>query len=93
MRWRHVDEHADEEDVEVCRRARHRARNRRARLQRGLKDGEGWDVVLLGPQIGYQADKLKAKLGDTPMDVMPMLEYGRQNCEAIFARIDKALGK
>lgn len=31
-----------------------------------VKDGEGWDVVLLGPQIGYQADKLKAKLGDTP---------------------------
>ena len=64
-----------------------------ARGANEVKNGDGWVVVLLGHQIGYQADKIKAKLGDTPMDVMPMLEYGRQNCEAIFARIDKALGK
>ncbi len=79
MLMKKMSKYADEHGIEL---------EIAARGANEVKDGDGW-----GPQIGYQADKLKAKLGDTPMDVMPMLEYGRQNCEAIFARIDKALGK
>ena len=31
-----------------------------ARGANEVKNGDGWDVVLLGPQIGFQADKIKA---------------------------------
>ena len=38
-----------------------------------------FDVILLGPQIRYEVKNLKEKFPDKPIDVMPMLVYGRLN--------------
>lgn len=47
------------------------------------------DIVLLGPQIGYaKADYEKAT--DKPVEVIPMVDYGRMNAAGI---IDMALAK
>ena len=64
-----------------------------ARSVSEVKNADEWDVVLLGPQVSYQLDAVKAKVGDKPIDVIPMLEYGRQNCPAIFDRVNKLLGE
>ena len=52
-----------------------------------LKNADGFDVVLLGPQISYQKDTLKKRLGSVPIDVIPMRDYGMANCENIFKQI------
>ena len=58
-----------------------------------LKDPKdaGYDCILVGPQISYQKDKVVAKAQGLPVDVIPMKDYGRQNCPAIFEQIDKLL--
>ena len=38
-----------------------------------------FDVILVGPQIRYEVKNLKAKYPEKPIDVMPMLVYGRLN--------------
>ena len=56
-------------------------------------NAEDWDVVLLGPQVAYKKDAIQAACGNVPVDVIPMLNYGRQNCEAIFEQIHGLLGE
>lgn len=58
-----------------------------------LKDPKdaGYDCILMGPQISYQKEKVIAKAQGLPVDVIPMKDYGRQNCPAIFEQIDKLL--
>ena len=58
-----------------------------------LKDGEGLDAVLLGPQVSYQKDNVVKTVGDTPVGVIPVLDYGRQNCPNIFKLIDELTSK
>ncbi|MBM6688094.1 PTS sugar transporter subunit IIB [Collinsella ihumii] len=52
---------------------------------------DGYDCILIGPQISYQKDKVVAKAQGLPVDIIPMKDYGRQNCPAIFEQIDKIL--
>ncbi|MDR2803460.1 MAG: PTS sugar transporter subunit IIB [Treponema sp.] len=44
------------------------------------------DVVLLGPQIGYESANATAKLKDTkiPLAVIPMVDYGMMNGEKVL---------
>ncbi len=53
---------------------------------------DGYEVILVGPQISYQKDKVVAKAQGLPVDVIPMKDYGRQNCPAIFDQIHKLIG-
>lgn len=59
-----------------------------------LKDPKaaGYDCILVGPQISYQKDKIVKKADGLPVDVIPMKDYGRQNCPAIFELIDRLVG-
>lgn len=59
-----------------------------------LKDpaDEGYQCILVGPQISYQKDKVVKKAQGLPVEVIPMKDYGRQNCPAIFEMIDKLIG-
>jgi len=52
---------------------------------------ESVDVVLLGPQIGYQKAQVK-KVTDAlgiPMEVIPMTDYGMVNGKNVFALAQK----
>ncbi|MCH3943770.1 MAG: PTS sugar transporter subunit IIB [Atopobiaceae bacterium] len=55
--------------------------------------GGDYDIVLLGPQISYRKDSIKKVVGAILVDVIPMRDYGRGNCESIFRQIDAALGR
>ena len=58
-------------------------------MNEALDHMEDADIVLLGPQIGYaKADYEKAT--DKPVEVIPMVDYGRMNAAGI---IDMALAK
>lgn len=59
-----------------------------------LKDpkADGYDCILVGPQIAYQKDKIVKRADGLPVEVIPMKDYGRQNCPAIFELIDKLIG-
>lgn len=52
---------------------------------------ENVDVVLLGPQIGYQANQVKQKVAKfgVPCEVIPMTDYGMVNGKNVFALAQK----
>lgn len=58
-----------------------------------LKDpkADGYDCILIGPQISYQKDKVAKKADGLPVEVIPMKDYGRQNCPAIFELINNLI--
>lgn len=47
---------------------------------------ETTDVVLLGPQVGYQAKQMREKVAkyNIPCEVIPMTDYGMVNGKAVF---------
>lgn len=44
----------------------------------------GSAALLIGPQVAYQASKLKEKYADLPVEVIPMADYGRMDGKKIF---------
>ncbi|WP_321970925.1 PTS sugar transporter subunit IIB [Paratractidigestivibacter sp.] len=55
------------------------------------KIGEA-DVVLLGPQIGYTKGDFE-KATDKPVEVIPMIDYGRMNATGINDFACKLMGE
>ena len=43
-------------------------------------------------RFSYQKDKIVKKAEGLPVDVIPMKDYGRQNCPAIFEQINSLIG-
>ncbi|MEI5992739.1 PTS sugar transporter subunit IIB [Candidatus Enterococcus mansonii] len=44
----------------------------------------GSDIILLGPQVGYQQDDVKKEYPDIPVLVIEMMDYGMMNGEKVF---------
>ncbi len=58
------------------------------------KNIEVADVVLLGPQIRFMLNKLKAMAGDKPVDVINMADYGTMNgAKVLKDALDKIGGE
>ena len=53
---------------------------------------QGYDVVLLGPQIAYQKSSIAAKLSK-PVACMQPQDYAMARCENIFRQVDEILGQ
>lgn len=51
------------------------------------------DVILLGPQIRFQLNKIKGEVGDTPIDVIDMRAYGAMNGAVALDQALKLAGK
>lgn len=51
----------------------------------------GFDCILLGPQVSYMQKTVEKKSQGLPLAVIPMKDYGRQNCPEIFKLIDELL--
>lgn len=45
---------------------------------------QGSDIILLGPQIGYQKDEIQQKYPQIPVQVIDMMDYGMMNGEKVF---------
>ena len=46
----------------------------------------------MGPQVSYLKAKVEKKAQGLPIDVIPMANYGRQNCPAIVEQIENLIG-
>ncbi len=58
------------------------------------KDREIWQnyqCILLGPQVGFEKRNIE-KYVEIPVEVMAPIDYGRQNCKAIFEQIHRIIG-
>ena len=51
------------------------------------------DVILLGPQVRFLLDKIKAVAGDKPVDVIDMAAYGMMNGEKVLDQALALIGK
>lgn len=47
----------------------------------------GSAIILLGPQVSYQLDKVRAQYPDVPVEVIAMQDYGMMNGEKIFTEL------
>ena len=45
---------------------------------------EGSAVLLIGPQVAYQKEKLQQQYPDVPVEVISMMDYGMMNGEKVF---------
>lgn len=52
--------------------------------------GKEADIVLLGPQVRFQLDRIKS-LVSCPVDVIDLVAYGRMNGEAVIKKIQELL--
>ncbi len=63
-------------------------------VARGIMDYEdiyaGYDVILVGPQVGYKKDEIVQKTGK-PVAVVAQMDYDLGNAENIFRQINGLL--
>ena len=53
-----------------------------------------FDVLLLGPQVSFIKDDVKKMVGDSvPVEIIPSIDYGRCNGEAVVKFAEKLLEK
>lgn len=50
------------------------------------------DVILLGPQVRFLLDKVKAVAGDTPVEVIDMMAYGMMDGAKVLDQGLKLIG-
>lgn len=55
------------------------------------KAGEGADIVLLGPQVRFQKNKVE-KLVSCPVEAIDMSAYGRMDGAAVLNHVKEVLG-
>ncbi|WP_281627149.1 PTS sugar transporter subunit IIB [Traorella massiliensis] len=62
--------------------------------QEYVKHTENADVILVGPQVRYLIDNIKAKTGNKiPVESIDPLAYGRMNATKILEQVDTIVGK
>ena len=55
-------------------------------------NAEKADVILLGPQVRFLLDKIRAVAGGTPVDVIDMMAYGRMDAPKVLDQAIKLIG-
>lgn len=53
---------------------------------------EGCSVILLGPQVSYQKDRVAETFPSIPVVVIDMMDYGMMNGEKVLSDVLAALG-
>lgn len=53
-----------------------------------MEDYIGWaDVVLVGPQIRFMLEKVRAAAGDTPVEAIDMMAYGMMDGAKVLQQV------
>lgn len=60
-------------------------------LTQAKKELDTVDVVLLGPQIGYEIKNVKELAGDTPAEVIDMKDYGAMDGKKVLRQAYKLM--
>lgn len=50
------------------------------------------DVILLGPQVRYELDKIKVKFPNKPVEAINMTDYGMMRGDKVIGRVRELLG-
>ena len=62
-------------------------------ISEGIDKVQESDLVLLGPQVGYARGNFEKVAADkVPVQVIPMVDYGRMNAKAVIDNALKAMG-
>lgn len=56
------------------------------------KLGPEADIILLGPQVGFQLKKIRQMLPNKEVHAIDMLDYGTMNGEAVIKFVRNVLG-
>lgn len=56
------------------------------------KAAEMADCILIGPQVRYELDDVKAECPNIPVDVIDMVSYGRLDGAKVLALAKKMMG-
>lgn len=51
------------------------------------------DMILLGPQIRYMEESIESQVGDIPVHVIDMVDYGTMNAAHVLESIESYLLK
>ena len=54
---------------------------------------KNFDCILIGPQISYQYNEIKANAIDVPVEKISTMDYGMSNVENIMKQVKACLGK
>lgn len=54
---------------------------------------KNFDCILIGPQISYQYNEIKANAIDVPVEKISPMDYGMSNVENIMKQVKVCLGK
>ena len=54
---------------------------------------KNFDYILIGPQISYQYNEIKANAIDVPVEKISPMDYGMSNVENIMKQVKACLGK
>jgi cellobiose PTS system EIIB component len=55
--------------------------------------GPDADIILLGPQVRYNLDKVKTELPEKPVVVIDMRQYGMMDGKGVIEMVHKVLGE
>lgn len=61
-------------------------------VSEAVKKAADADCILLGPQIAFQLNTVKAKLPNVPAAAIDMRAYGMQDSAAVIAQAKKLMG-
>ena len=62
-------------------------------LTEAKKDLSGVDCILIGPQIRYEVNNVKAAAGNIPVDTINMQDYGLMNGKKVLETALKMIGE
>lgn len=54
--------------------------------------GTDADIILLGPQVRFQKDKLKEQFPGKPVEVIDMKDYGMMNGKKVITWVKNLIG-
>jgi len=61
-------------------------------ISQAKEKGAKADVVLLGPQVRYQLEDIKAKIPGKPVEAIDMRSYGMMDGKAVIEQAMQLLG-
>lgn len=61
-------------------------------VSQAATEGKDADVILLGPQVRFNLDKVKEQCPGVPVEAIEMTAYGMMNGTAVVARIKEIVG-
>lgn len=50
------------------------------------------DILLVGPQIAFELDRLKKEFPDKAIEAIDMMDYGRMDGKKVLGRVRQVLG-